>query len=268
MKSKIFLPLAFIIIFQLSGVCLPGVNDTVPQGVKKEKPPVLEPYHWNVIKFNPTPMLLWGNIRNITFTYERLVAKNHSLSFQAGYLLFPKIVNDSVPRKTTPLVNIRSGNKYGINLALDYRYYPFSRNRRPAPDGLYIGAYLSYYGFRFSNDLDVLYTTVDQNGSIKGKLNIVNLGMSIGYQFIFWKRFTLDLLMFGPSLSHYSGALEINGSLDPEEIQKIDEEVVDKFLEKFPFFGTLFSNENLKFTGSRASLSVGFRYSIQLGFHF
>jgi hypothetical protein len=217
-----------------------------------------------VIKFNPTPMLLWGNIRNLTFTYERLIAKNHSLSLQAGYLLFPKLVNDTV----AGLINVSKGKKYGVNLALDYRYYPFSRNRRPAPDGLYIGAFISYYGFIFENSFDILYTTVDQNGAIKGRLNIVNIGMSLGYQFIFWKRFSLDLLMFGPSVSHYGGSLEIQGNLDPEEIENIDQEVVDKFLDRYPFLGTLFSNENLKFTGSRSNISIGFRYSIQLGFHF
>jgi hypothetical protein len=38
-------------------------NDTVPTAVKAEKPVTLTPYHRNVIKFNPTPMLLMGNVR-------------------------------------------------------------------------------------------------------------------------------------------------------------------------------------------------------------
>lgn len=264
MRKYLYKPLVILLLLPFAGLGLPSGSDSVAQAAKEKKPQPLEPYHRNVIKFNPTPMLLWGNMRNVTLSYERLVAKNHSVSLQAGYLLFPKIINDTI----LGLVNIRSGSKYGMNIALDYRYYPFSRNRRPAPDGLYIGAYISYYGFRFKNSLDVLNTNVDQNGSISGKLNIVNLGMSIGYQFIFWKRFTVDLLMFGPSLSHYSGTIQLDGSLDPDQIQNIDQEVVEKFFNRFPFLATLFSKEELKFTGSRASLSVGFRYSIQLGFHF
>ena len=209
-------------------------------------------------------MLIWQNVSNITLTYERLITRDMSLSLQAGYLLFPRLLTDTIAN----LVAFTGGSKYGVNLALDYRYYPFSRNRRPAPDGLYIGAYLSYYGFHFRNNFDILNTTVDQNGEIKGKLNVINLGMSLGYQFIFWKRFTLDLLLFGPSISRYSGNLDIEGALDPSQIKNLDKDVVEKLLKRFPFLGMLFSNDGLEFTGTRTTLSVGFRYSIQLGVHF
>ncbi|MCX6246005.1 MAG: DUF3575 domain-containing protein [Bacteroidetes bacterium] len=239
-------------------------NDTIEKVKMKEKFPPLKPYHWNVIKFNPTPMLLWSNVNNITFSYERLVAKNHSVSLQAGYLLFPRLITDTI----AGIITIEKGKKYGINLALDYRYYPFSRNRRPAPDGLYIGAFISYYGFHFKNNFDILYTTVDQNAAIEGNLNILNIGMSLGYQFIFWKRLSLDLLMFGPSVSLYKGDLKLSGSLDPDQIENIDQELVDKLLNRFPLLKSIFSSENLEFTGSRASWSLGFRYSIQIGFHF
>lgn len=33
----------------------------------------------------------------------------------------------------------------GLNPVFDYRYYPFSGKRRPAPDGGYIGGYAFYY---------------------------------------------------------------------------------------------------------------------------
>jgi hypothetical protein len=239
-------------------------NDSVKMAKKKEKPLPLKPYHWNVIKFNPTPMLLWGNTRNITLSYERLVAKNHSVSLQVGVLLFPRVITDTVAN----LIVIHRGEKQGVNIALDYRYYPFQRNRRPAPDGLYIGAFASYYGFRFNNDFDVLYTTVDQNANIAGKLNIINIGMSLGYQFIFWKRVSLDLLLFGPSVSLYSGSLELSGSLDPTQIQNIDQELVQKLMDRFPALGNLFSDQTLKFTGSKATFGLGVRYCVQIGFHF
>jgi hypothetical protein len=264
MKQKIILLLGVVLIFPLISLHASEKNDTVKKVEKKEKPPVLNPYHWNVIKFNPTPMLIWGEVRNITLSYERLFAKNHSVSLQLGYLLFPKLFTDTIAQ----LIELSNRSKYGVNLCVDYRYYPYARNRRPAPDGLYIGAYFSYYGFHFQNDFNILNTTVDQYGGIEGKLNILNLGGMLGYQFVFWKRLTLDLLMFGPSLSYYSGNLTISGNLDPDEIENIDKELVEKLLDRFPFLGTLFSNESLKFTGTRASLSVGFRYCIQLGFHF
>jgi hypothetical protein len=240
-------------------------GDSLEKKKKRVKPVLLTPYHWNTIKFNPTPMLIQAvEIRNITLSYERLIKKNQSLCIQAGYLVFPRILNDTVQG----LIFISRGEKWGLNLALEYRYYPSARNRRPAPDGLYLGGYLSYYGFTFRNAFDILHTTIDQNGTIAGNLSAINLGFELGYQFIFWKRLSLDLLLFGPSLSTYRGKLTIEGNLDPEEIKNLDEEMVDKLLNRFPLLGELFSGDRLTFTGTKTSFGIGFKYSIQLGFHF
>jgi len=250
-------------VLSYSSVAL-ALSDSASARPRKEKPLIPAPYHKNVIKFNPTPMLIWGEVRNITLSYERLITKNKSVSLQAGYLVYPTLLNGTVAN----LIHIEKGDKYGLNLALDYRYYPSSRNRRPAPDGLYLGPFLSVYSFRFSNTFDILHSTVDQGGELEGRFNIVNLGLMMGYQFIFWKRFTLDMLLFGPSVSNYSGKLTISGNLDPDQIQNIDQEMVDKLLAKYPFLQTLFSNEKLEFTGNRTTLAVGLRFSVQVGFHF
>jgi hypothetical protein len=264
MKLKTILLITVVLILPFSALLAQEKSDTIKKAGKKEKPAVLKPYHWNVIKFNPTPMLIFANINNITFSYERLVAKNHSVALQLGYLIFPRLVDDTLIN----LISLSGKSKYGVNIALDYRYYPWSRNRRPAPDGLYLGAFVSYYGFNFSNNFDVLYTTVDQHGTLNGKLNVFNVGMTLGYQFIFWKRVSLDLLLFGPAISRYSGRLELTGDLDQEQIKNLDKEMVAKLLDRFPLLGQLFSGETLEFTGSRTKLAIGFRYSIQLGFHF
>jgi hypothetical protein len=263
--NKIFLLILIALAIPLIGLQAQEKNDTIVKTKKKKEKPVYpEPYHWNVIKFNPTPMLLTGiDIRNLTFTYERLVKKNQSVSLQVGYLVFPRIA-DTI----AGIFAMRSGTKKGINIAFDYRYYPLSRNRRPAPDGIYIGGYLSYYGFQFQNDINFTKSDIVQNGKMKGKLNVVNLGVDLGYQFIFWKRFSLDLLLFGPAVSYYSGNLSIEGELDKAEIENIDQEVVDKLLSRFPLLKSIFSGETLKFTGNRANFNIGFRYCIQLGFHF
>lgn len=261
---KLNLLVCFVFIMSWSALQAGEPADTTAHKKSSEVSEMLLPYHRNTIKFNPTPMLLFAEVRNVTFSYERVIGKNMSASVQLGYLLFPKLVSDSIGG----ILALSGRSKYGVNVAFDYRYYPGSRNRRPAPDGLYLGAFLSYYGFSFENNFDILHTTVDQQGKFTGKLNIINLGVSIGYQFIFWKRFSLDLLMFGPSLSHYMADLTVGGNLDPDQIQNIDKEVVDKLLARFPLLKSIFSDEKLTFTGSRSSLSVGFRYSIQVGFHF
>jgi len=240
-------------------------NDSPGKHVKRVKPVPLEPYHRNVIKFNPTPMLLFSEVGNFTLSYERLITRNQSLSIQAGYLLLPKL---KFLNKLDNIVTFAPKEKYGINLALDYRYYIIPRNNRPAPDGLYVGAFVSYYGFKFENHLDLVKTSILNDGTIYGKLNVVNFGVNLGYQFIFWKRFSLDLLMLGPSYSFYSGELGISGGLDPALVEEIDKDLVDAVEEQFPLLGALLNGENLEFIGYKSKWKFGFRYSIQLGFHF
>jgi hypothetical protein len=249
-----------------------GANDTIVQPydslgkkVNKVRSLPLKPYHWNVIKFNPTPMLLFSEVRNFTLSYERLITRNQSIAIQAGYLLLPKL---KFLNKLDKIVTFAPKEKYGINLALDYRYYLIPRNNRPAPDGLYAGAFVSYYGFKFQNHLDLVKTTILNDGTIYGKLNVVNFGVNLGYQFIFWKRFSLDLLLLGPSYSFYSGELGISGGLDPALVEQIDQDLVEAVEEQFPLLGALLNGEKLEFIGYKSKWKFGFRYSIQVGFHF
>jgi len=237
-------------------------NDSVSNPVKVEKPDILNPYHRNVIKFNLTPMLLW-DVKNITLSYERLIKKNQSIAIQLGYLVLPKILDDTL----LLLFNSSAYSRQGINIAFDYKYYVSALNRRPAPYGLYLGGYLSYYGFKFTNKLYPLNSS-DQIGSFKGKLNMLNLGVEIGYQFIFWKRFSVDLLMFGPSLSMYYRELEVTGGLNIDQIENIDKELAEKLVNRFPVLKYFFGGETATFSGSKVRLGTGFRYSIHLGFHF
>lgn len=231
----------------------------------KVKPQVLTPFHRNVIKINPSPMVVGGfDIRNISITYERLLNKTTSVSLQVGYLVYPTIING----KVIDLIDIHRGKKNGINVSLDFRYYPYQRNRRPAPDGLYLGGYLSYYGFQFKNQFDILHTSLDQNGQIRGKLAIVNLGFELGYQFIFWKRFSLDLLLLGISASNYYRGLTIGGNIDPNAIDDINSELGERLMSYYPLLRTIFSGAELTKSRSNSTLLFGIRSCLQLGIHF
>jgi hypothetical protein len=257
MKKSVYLLVLFLLPVPVSLISGNRSDSTA-------KEPALKPIHKNVIKFNPTPMLIWGEMRNLTFSYERVVSPTQSFSVQAGYLVYPKLFGDTL----IDLITLTRRHKYGLNLAADYRFYPLKRNKRPTPDGLYIGPYASYYGNYFENDFDILNTTLDQNGNYRCNINIVNVGFELGYQFIFWKRLSLDLLLFGPSVSFYSANLKVSGSLDKDEIQNINNEVADKILQRFPMLGYLFTNGELSKSGFRSKFGAGFRYSIQIGFHF
>jgi len=243
---------------------IPEPKDSISQTKKAENPDLLTPYHLNVIKFNPTPMLLFEELRNVTFSYERLIKKNRSISLQLGYLVVPQVLNDTLFNN----VLLNKDTRHGINMSIDYRLYPFSRNRRPAPDGLYIGGYLSYIGTSSESRVNLIDAPNEDNILINGRMNMVNLGFELGYQFIFKKKYSLDLLMFGPALCAYSGTLGITGNLNSDLADKIDEELAAKLKERFPALGYFFTDENATFSTSKIAISSWFRYSIQFGYHF
>jgi len=241
-----------------------NIDDSISQHKKTKNPDILTPYHLNVIKFNPTPMMLFDELRNVTFSYERLIQKSKSISFQLGYLVVPQVFNDTLFNK----ILINKDKRNGINLSFDYRIYPFSRNRRPAPDGMYFGGYLSYIGTSSEIRGTLMDSSQDDNILFDTRMNMVNLGFELGYQFIFAKKFSIDLLMFGPSITGYSGSLGITGNLNSDLGAKIDEELAAELKEHFPALGYLFSDEDATFSTSKIVVSSWFRYSIQVGYHF
>jgi hypothetical protein len=241
--------------FLLPGSLLAEKNDTVP--------PALKPYHKNIIKFNPTPMLLWS-WKNVTFSYERILNPKQSISISIGYLEFPSLFKDTILN----LVKITSREKYGINIALEYRFYLMKRNARPIPDGIYLAPFASYYGYHFKNSFDLLHTSLDSAGQIKGNFYIFNLGVELGYQFVFWKRFTLDLVLIGPAISYYGGNLNISGNINLEELKTLHEDLYNQLTQKYPMIGDFVLNKSFKQDGKLDLFSIGFRYLLQIGFHF
>jgi hypothetical protein len=209
-------------------------------------------------------MMLFDEIRNVTLSYERLIKENNSVALQLGYLVVPQVLNDTLFSN----ILLNKDKRNGINLAFDYRIYPFSRNRRPAPDGFYYGGYLSFLGTASESRGKLMDAPEDDNITLNARMNMINLGFELGYQFIFAKKFSLDLLMFGPSLTGYWGNLDLTGNLNSELGEKIDEELAAKLKERYPALGYLFSDEDATFSTSKIVISSWFRYSIQLGYHF
>jgi hypothetical protein len=187
-----------------------------------------------------------------------------SISAELGYLKFPKLVEDTLLN----LINITSGHKWGVNATVEYRFHLTKLNPRPVPAGLYIGPYLTYYRYHFQNGIDVIPATVDTAGMITGNYWAFNLGLELGYQFVFLKRLTLDLVLLGPSISYYGGKTEITGSLDAGQVGDIDEALYDKLIERYPSFSYMSLNKTFEQTGKLDILRLGFRYLVQIGFHF
>jgi hypothetical protein len=222
-----------------------------------------DPIHRNVIKFNPTPMMLWSK-KNVTFSYERILNNKQSMTFTLGYLEFGPIAGDTIAR----LVTITDRQKQGVNFSFEYRFYLMSRNSRPIPDGVFLAPYFSFYGYTFSNGMDIVGSTANDFARMDGKFYCFNTGAALGYQFLFWKRITLDLVLIGPAISYYGGEINIKGELNGENVKEINEDLYNKIKEKYPMIDDIILDKSFKKDGTIDLFSVGFRYLIQFGFHF
>lgn len=215
----------------------------------------------NVIRFNPTPMLVWGNLRNITFSYEHTVKADQSFAVQAGYLEFSPVFSDTLLQFSAS----ESSARFGMNLAADYRFYPAKLNKFNAPRGLYLGGYISYYGFRTARDIEMLKSDPVRTGTLKMDFNYINLGFELGYQFIFWNHFAVDLLMFGPSFTATLNSLNYDGALTDADKQKILDRLKEVGKEEFPLL-----QGRLGLDGEKQSLDfrLFFRYAVMVGYRF
>jgi hypothetical protein len=253
MKKPLMLVIILAVFFALSGY---GQDTTM-------KMPVPEPVYRNVVKLNPTPMMLW-NKKNVTFSYERVLNSKQSFTVGLGYLVFNNLLKDTLLNT----FKITTREKSGLNFSFEYRFYMTNRNNRPIPDGLYLAPFFSCYLYRFENGLDVIQSQAGDFATLSGGFYAFNLGGALGYQFVLWKRMTLDLVLIGPAMTYYGGQLRIKGDIDPDEIRELNEELYDKIIEKFPMAEDVLVDKTFKQHGKVDIFSVGYRYLLQIGFVF
>lgn len=248
--------LVFILCTVLSGIA--GFGQKV-DSLKVAPDPVFK----NVIKLNPTPMMLW-NKKNVTFSYERVLNPKQSFTVGLGYLVFNNLLDDTILNVFTNTTREKSG----LNFSFEYRFYMTKRNSRPIPDGLFLAPFFSMYLYQFNNKLDIVNTSEEDFAEISGGFYALNFGGALGYQFVLWKRMTIDLIMIGPAVSYYGGKINIKGDVDLGNIQDMNEELYNKIKEKYPNADGVLVEETFKKNGRVDIMSVGYRYLVQIGFCF
>jgi hypothetical protein len=223
----------------------------------------------NTIRWNLTPMVLFGH-RNINLGYERVLSEKSSASINIGYLEIPELLNVS---KDIVYVD---GNKSrgGFSIFADYKRYITNRNKRSAPEGVYWGIFTGVYNQKFNSHYVTDYeedgTHFHGEADLKATVNSFNLGLQLGYQFVFYDRFTVDLILVGPAASIYTGKLsgKFDGNLNTsEEFKKF----VDKLYDKFPWLEDSIDGDELHAQGTTSNFSTfgsNFRYVLQIGYRF
>lgn len=250
MKTTTLLAIIFLFLFANVSVAQEKY-DTLPADYKK-----------NIVKWNMTPYFLWGS-PNFNFSYERVLQPYRSFSINAGYFVLPNLLGYN----SLNFTNTRK--KSGYSFSGDYRLYFKNRNTRNAPDGLYWGPYGSIHHYQFQNDVEVKDSqSVHSSFGLDGKINIMSMGLELGYQFLIKDKFTIDLIFMGPSVSIYSGTLLLDGELTADDEAEYLQEIRDALISKYPFLEDLISQGKFSKKGTSTSFGYGLRYIIQVGYRF
>ena len=257
MKSKTLLRNTVFIVVFLYANLLHGQSGTQDTTWKK--------IHKNIIRYNLSGALLFGFDKYIIFGYERMVNPHQSFSINFGGAGLPKFVSIN-----TDSFRIQKDVKNsGFNISADYRFYLAHENKYYAPHGVYIGPYVSYNRFNRSNDWVFQETSSNQKiVSTETKFNIFTAGAELGYQFVFWKRLTLDMVLIGPGISGYDLNAKIKGDLTDDQRENLQEALKQLISQKFPGMNYVFADKKFNANGVINTTSIGFRYLIHIGFAF
>jgi hypothetical protein len=217
----------------------------------------------NTIKLNLVSSAIFTN--SVVFSYERVTKRNQSWVLTAGVMRFPTLADfgSSIHVKDET-------KKTGFVLGGEYRFYLKKENKYPAPHGVYIGPYTNYY--LFSNDRNLTYTSSDgqttTSALLKTDISVLNIGAQVGYQFVIKNRWTIDLVIFGPSVAYYGMKLNLDGDFDLTEEEILENEILAALTDRFPLIKDLLTDKDVKLQGTNSSWSAGFRYQLNVGYHF
>ena len=158
----------------------------------------------------------------------------------------------------------------GFNFSVDYRFYLSDENKYPAPRGVYIGPYYSYNYNERSNDWQLKSTSggAPQTVETKTSLSIHTVGFQLGYQFVFWKRVALDMILAGPGISIYNLKASLGANLSTEDRQKFLDRINEALEDKFPAYNQIMDEGEFQRSGSANTTSFGFRYMVMVGYRF
>jgi hypothetical protein len=257
MKSKAFLRSIIFAMVLLSTNKLSAQSMNTDTAWKKS--------YKNIIRYNLSGPLVFGFDNYIIFGYERVVSPHQSFSLNIGAVALPKLASLS-----TDSFSVQKDVKNkGFNLSVDYRFYLPHENRHDVPRGVYVGPYFSYNHFDRSNDWVLQKSSTEQEYvTTTTNFNIYTVGGELGYQFVFWKRLAVDLVLIGPGISSYDLKSKIDGNLTEEEKANLQDALKQTITQKFPGMNYIFAGKEFNGNGTISTTSLGFRYMVHVGFGF
>jgi hypothetical protein len=248
--------LAFLLLFMAGLGCRPC------NGQDKDSVKVYKDLK-NTVKINLTNPLIFGTRFNV-IGYERVITDYQTITVSVGRFAFPKfsfINTDSLSLE-------RNYKDKGFNFSIDYRFYLKKENRNLAPRGVYIGPYYAYNYFSRVNHWQINTANFEGDLDTKLQMNMHSLGFQLGYQFVFWNRVTLDLILAGPAVWFFNLEANVSTSLDATDESLLFEKLNDALHQKFPNSSMVIDGGSFKKKGSFRTNTIGYRYMFNIGFRF
>jgi hypothetical protein len=217
----------------------------------------------NVIRFNLSNYFLFGG-RNVIFGYERVVSPSQSFSINFGMASIPMMKSmsgDSISIE-------KQSNRMGFNVSADYRFYLKKENRYGAPRGVYLGPYSFFNKMHKDTEWQIRNGNNQYPATAEMDFAILGMGLEMGYQFVVFKRLTIDMILIGPGIAQYKLDAKLAGDLTPEERAALLDKIQQALANKFPGMNLLFENKQIDTQGHFGIWSAGFRYVVHIGFRF
>ena len=219
----------------------------------------------NTVFYNLTNTLIFGG-KSQVLAYERVLTKQSSVCIEVGSFSFPGVQILSGKYRTN-----EGETQSGYKFAADYRYYPSNENKYPAPRGVFVGPYISYNHFNREKSFTIDTTStglVNVTVNTDFTFQTYTGGLQLGYQFVFWRRLAIDLILIGPGITGYKVSAKLDTSLDPDEESELFTALNEKLAEKIPGYSFVIKPADFEKSGSSNTTSIGFRYLVHVGFRF
>jgi hypothetical protein len=215
----------------------------------------------NTVRFNLTNPLIFG--KSYIIGYERVVGPSQSFAINIGTFSFPKVGSLDLGSS----YNISNTTDVGgFNISGEYRFYQSKLNHYDAPRGVYIGPYVAYN--KTHRSITMTSTGVVGQFDAGYKFSVATLGFQLGYQFVFWNRVSLDMILFGPGISGYSFKTELSTTLDPAKEAELFQKINDALAQKIPGWDKVIAPGEMHKNDTFNTTSAGFRYMFMVGFRF
>jgi hypothetical protein len=248
MKSLSLFAAIFLVFFGVYG------QDTIPKREFK-----------NTVRLNMSSPILFGD-RFMALGYERVLNEKRSFSINIGRFSLPELRR--INTDEIEVLDNRTLKESGFHIVGDYRFYLMKENKYKAPRGIYIGPYAMYNYLNRDVRWNAVYDETASNLDFNLRLNNTIIGFQLGYQFIFGKRFSLDLILLGPGYGWYDLKTKLKSDLDPEAQEAFFDALNEAISGRIPGFEGIIEPGEIKRTGGFKTTNFGFRYVANFGFRF